>query len=83
VHEAFTFEENPAPLLLKGIRGVSRQWTELPGGEWVPSRILGEIELQGGWTGVIPGKVEFAVHLSDYRFDQGYDARRFGPYGDK
>jgi hypothetical protein len=82
VHEEFTFEQNPAPLLLKDVRGVSRQWQKLPGGEWVVSRILGEVELHGGWTGMIPDRVEFSIHLDDYRFDRGYDERRFGPRGE-
>jgi hypothetical protein len=81
VHEEFTFEQNPAPLLLKDVRGVSRQWQKLPGGEWVVSRILGEVELHGGWTGMIPDRVEFSILLDDYRFDLGYDERRFGPRG--
>lgn len=79
VHEEFSFEENPAPLILKDIRGVSRHWRKLPGGEWVVSRILGELDLRGGWMGVIPSRVEFSLVLDDYRFDQGYDERRFGP----
>jgi hypothetical protein len=80
VHEEFTFETNPAPMFLKDIRSVSRHWTELPGGQWVVSRVMGEVELRGGFTGVIPGRVQFALLLNDYRFDQGYDERRFGPY---
>jgi len=82
VHEEFTFEQNPAPLFLKDVRGVSRHWQKLPGGEWVVSRILGEVELHGGWTGMIPDRVEFSIHLDDYRFDRGYDERRFGPRGE-
>ena len=80
IHEEFTFEQNPAPLLLKDIKRVSRQWTELPGGQWVVSRIMAEMSLQGAWTRVIPGDVSVAVVFNNYRFDQGYDPKRFGPY---
>jgi hypothetical protein len=80
IHEEFTFEENPAPLILKDISRISRQWTELPGGQWVVSKIMGEFSLQGSWMGFIPGKVEVGIVLNDYRFDQGYDERKFGPY---
>jgi hypothetical protein len=80
VHEEFTFEENPVPVLLKGVRRISRQWTELPGGQWVVSRIMGDFDLRGSWLGFIPDEVEVAVVFNDYRFDQGYDPRRFGPY---
>lgn len=80
VHEEFTFEENPAPMFLKDVRSVSRHWMELPGGQWVTSKILGDVELRGGFTGLIPGRVQFALLLNDYRFDQGYDEHRFGPY---
>jgi hypothetical protein len=41
---------------------------------------MGEMTLQGSWTGVIPQRLEFGVELDDYRFDQGYDEHRFGPY---
>jgi len=80
VHEEFTFEENPAPMFLKDVKSISRQWMELPGGQWVVSKVLGEVELRGGFTGLIPGRVQFALLLNDYRFDQGYDSHRFGPY---
>jgi hypothetical protein len=81
VHEEFTFEENPMPLIVGEIKRFSRQWKELPGGEWVVSKVMGEMTLQGGWTGVIPQKLEVGVEINDYRFDQGYDEHRFGPYG--
>jgi hypothetical protein len=82
IHEEFRFDENPFPLLVKDIRRFSRQWTELPGGQWVVSRIMGDLTLRGGWTGVIPQRAEVALAFNDYRFDQGYDAGRFGPYGE-
>ena len=44
------------------------------------SKIMAEMTLQGSWTGVIPQRVEIGVVLNDYRFDQGYDERKFGPY---
>lgn len=82
IHEEFRFDENPLPLVVKDVRRFSRQWTELPGGQWVTSRIMADLTLHGGWTGVIPERVEAAVIMNDYRFDQGYDAKRFGPYGE-
>ncbi len=79
IHEEFTFEkQNPLPLLLKNVKRISREWRQLPTGEWVVSRILADVDLRGGWTGVMPESVTFALALDDYRFDQGYDAARFG-----
>ena len=80
IHEEFRFDENPVPMIVKNIKRFSRQWTELPGGQWVVSKVMGELSLQGSWTGVIPERVEIGVVLNDYRFDQGYDERKFGPY---
>jgi len=79
IHEEFTFEkENPFPLLVKGIRRVSREWKRLATGEWVVSRVMAEIDLHGSWTGLIPERVTVALVMDDYRFDQGYDPARFG-----
>jgi hypothetical protein len=80
VHEEFSFEENPAPMIVGEIKRISRQWKELPGGEWVVSKVMAEMTLQGGWTGVIPQRIEVAMVVDDHRFDQGYDERKFGPY---
>ncbi len=81
IHEEFSFEgENPFPLLLKDITRISRHWEQLATGEWVISKVLGEIDLRGFWK--IPDRVQVAVLLKDYRFNQGYDEHRFGPRGD-
>lgn len=78
IHEEFTFETNPLPFFLAGVDRVSRQWMELGGGQWVPQKVLGRIRLRGTWMGFIPERAEFAMLFNDYRFDQGYDAHRFG-----
>lgn len=78
IHEEFTFEENPAPVFLKDIERVSRHWTKLPGGEWVASEILARLHPNPAF-GLLPGQVDVVLTLNDYRFDQGYDARKFGP----
>ena len=70
-------------MLIEDISRISRHWTELPGGQWVVSRVFGEMTLQGSWTGFIPERVQFALFLNDYRFDQGYDESKFGPYEKK
>jgi len=79
IHEEFTFDRNPFPLLVKNVKRISRHWKELPGGEWVVSKILMDVSLRGGWTGVMPEAVKVGVFFDDYVFDPGYDARRFGP----
>ena len=66
-------------MLLKNIRHVSREWRRLPTGEWVVSRILADLTLRGGWTGLIPDEASVILQMEDYRFDQGYDPARFGP----
>jgi hypothetical protein len=79
IHEVFTFDkQNPFPLLLKGVRRISREWRRLPTGEWVVSRVMAELDLHGSWTGFIPERVTVALVMDDYRFDQGYDPARFG-----
>jgi len=78
IHEEFWFDKNPFPMLLGTIHRVSRQWEPLPTGEWVATKILFDMDLKGGWTGLIPGKVTGGVVVTDYRFDQGYDEARFG-----
>jgi hypothetical protein len=77
VHEEFTFEKNPFPLMLKKVTKVSRHWEELPGGEWVYTRILVDAEPRE-WFGALPDRVEVAVMRQDFKFDKGYDARVFG-----
>ncbi len=79
IHEEFTFDkQNPMPLLIKGIRRVSREWRRLPTGEWVVSRVMAEVDFHGSWTRLIPERVTIALVLDDYRFDRGYDPARFG-----
>ncbi|MFQ5512741.1 MAG: hypothetical protein ACE5EO_12955, partial [Candidatus Krumholzibacteriia bacterium] len=76
IHEEFTFESNPAPLFLKGVKRISRQWTELPTGEWVFTKIMGEIELRR--IPFFPGNISIALVREDFRFDERYDPRLFG-----
>lgn len=79
IHEEFTFDvQNPLPLLLKDVRRVTREWRELPTGEWVVGSIRADAELRGGWFGAMPERIEMGLVMDDYRFDQGYDEARFG-----
>lgn len=79
IHEEFTFDvQNPMPLLLKEVRRVTREWRELPTGEWVVAAIRADAELRGGWFGAVPKQIELGLAIEDYRFDQGYDEARFG-----
>jgi hypothetical protein len=79
IHEEFTFDvQNPMPLLLKDVRRVTREWRELPTGEWVVASIRADAELRGGWFGKMPKRIELGLNIEDYRFDQGYDEARFG-----
>ena len=78
VHEEFDFSRNPFPLLLRDITRVSRQWTELPGGEWVFTKIRGEVTLRADPFGMIPERVIFSVERDEFAFDVDYDAREFG-----
>ncbi len=79
IHEEFAFDvQNPMPLLLKDVRRVTREWRELPTGEWVVASIRADAELRGGWFGKMPKRLELGVNLEDYQFDQGYDEARFG-----
>ncbi len=77
VHEIYDFTNNPFPLLIKGIRRVSMQWSELPGGEWVPRQVTAELDLRG-WMPFTPHSVSLKHVWGDFRFDQGYDERLFG-----
>ncbi len=79
IHEEFAFDvQNPVPLLLKDVRRVTREWRELPTGEWVVASIRADAELRGGWFAAMPNRIELGVNIEDYRFDQGYDEARFG-----
>ena len=64
IHEEFHFEKNPFPMLLKGIRHLSRHWDRLPTGEWVFTRVLAEVEMRGMF-GLIPDRVQFSLERSD------------------
>ena len=79
VHEIFMYEEghNPMPLVISDIRRISRQWTMLPGGEWVADRLAIDLGLRKMF-GIMPQKVRMGIELDDYSFDQGYDPRKFG-----
>jgi hypothetical protein len=78
IHEEFTFDQNPFPLFLKDVGRFSRHWEELPGGEWVFTRVMMEVDLRGGWFGKIPDRAAVAVFRDDFSFDEGYDSRTFG-----
>jgi hypothetical protein len=79
IHEEFTFDvQNPMPLLLKDVKRITREWRQLPTGEWVVASIRADAELRGGWIGAIPRRIEVGLGIEDYRFDQGYDEARFG-----
>lgn len=79
IHEEFAFDvQNPMPLLLKDVRRVTREWRELPTGEWVVASVRADVELRGGWFGKMPKRLELGLNIDDYRFDQGYDEARFG-----
>jgi len=78
VHEIFSFDgQNPFPMVLKDIRRVSRQWKQLPTGEWVVHQIAAEIGLRG-YFGLVPNNVTVAVLIGDFVFDAGYDEHKFG-----
>jgi hypothetical protein len=76
VHEIYDFTKNPFPMLIKGVRRVSVQWRELPGGEWVPKQIAAELDIRK--APFMPTGVSFKQIWEDFRFDQGYDERLFG-----
>jgi hypothetical protein len=78
VHEIYDFTQNPFPMLIKGVRRISVQWTELPDGEWVPKQIAGEIDLRRNAMPFMPASVSFKQIWQDFRFDQGYDEKLFG-----
>lgn len=78
IQEEYDFGKNPFPLLLKDLKRVSRQWTELPTGEWVNTTIRGEVELRADPFGWIPRSVAFAYSRTDFAFDVDYDERLFG-----
>jgi hypothetical protein len=78
IHEQYHFDKNPAPLFFKDIKRISRHWAELPGGEWVFIKIMGELNLRSDPFGWIPSTVSFALIRDDFRFDEGYDSRLFG-----
>jgi len=63
---------------VKNVKSISRHWQELPGGEWVFTRILAEVELRDLFFGQMPQRAALAVLREDFRFDQGYDERLFG-----
>ncbi len=78
VHEEFFVRQNPFPLLLKEVKNISRHWEELPGGEWVFTRIMMEVELRDMFFGRAPQRVMVALLREDFHFDTGYDPRLFG-----
>lgn len=78
IHEEFSFEKNPAPLFIRDLKRLSRQWEELPTGEWVWTKVRGEIELRADPFGQIPHRAVFAVERTDFAFDVEYDDAVFG-----
>ena len=78
IHEEFEFETNPFPMFVKDIGRISRQWEQLPGGQWLFTKIMMEVQLRGGWTGFMPEQVGIALYRDNFEFDTGYDARVFG-----
>ena len=78
IHEEYRFAQNPFPLLLKDIKHMSRHWERLPTGEWVFTRVLAEIELRGGFFGMIPDRVLLSLERSDFAFDEPYSTHIFG-----
>jgi hypothetical protein len=78
IHEEFEYDANPFPMFIKDIGRISRHWEQLPGGEWVFTKIMMEVDLRGAWTGVIPEHAAVALHRDNFEFDTGYDARTFG-----
>lgn len=79
IHEEFTFEKNPFPLLVKDLKRLSRQWEELPTGEWVWTKVRGEVILRGDpFFDQIPQKAVFAFERADFEFDVPYDESVFG-----
>jgi len=77
IHEEFYFEKNPFPLLLKGIRHVSRHWDRLPTGEWVFTRVLAEVEMRG-FMKYIPDRMQLSLERRDFAFDKPYSTHLFG-----
>ena len=78
IHEEFHMRQNPFPLLLKDVKSISRHWEELPGGEWVFTRIMMEVELRDVFFGRTPRRAALVLLRDDFRFDTGYDPRLFG-----
>jgi len=78
VHEIYDFTKNPFPMLIKGVRRISVQWTELAGGEWVPKQIAAELDLRRNGMPFMPNTVSFKQIWEDFRFDQGFDEKLFG-----
>lgn len=78
IHEEYDFEQNPFPLFLKDMKRITRHWAQLPGGEWVFTRLMMEVDLRSDPFGWIPDRVAIALVRDDFEFDQGYDARVFG-----
>ena len=78
IHEEFAFDRNPFPLLIRDLKRFSRQWEELPTGEWVWTKVRGEVELRADPFGRIPRRVTFAFERTDFAFDVPYDESVFG-----
>jgi hypothetical protein len=80
IHEIYEFTNNPMPMLIKGFRRISLQWMPLPGGEWVPKQLAGEVDFRRGPMGFVPSMISFKQIWEDFRFDLGYDERLFGEH---
>jgi hypothetical protein len=78
IHELYDFNTNPMPMVIKGLRRVSLQWTRLEGGEWVPKQLAAEMDIRRGFMWFAPSSVSFSQIWEDFQFDPGYDARLLG-----
>ena len=78
IHEIYEFNTNPMPMLIKGFRRISVQWTRLAGGEWVPKQLAAEMDIRRGVMWFAPESVSFSLAFDDFQFDLGYDERLFG-----
>jgi hypothetical protein len=78
IHEIYQFNDNPMPMLIKGLNRASVQWEPLPDGEWVPKQFRAEIDLRGGLFGLMPEELAVVALLENFSFDEDYDERLFG-----
>ncbi len=80
IHESYWFDRNPAPLFLKGFRRIARHWQRLESGEWVATKIMGELELRSDPFGWMPKSISFGLLQTDFAFDVPYNEELFGAF---